>query len=48
MEETEDQNHKIYTAFVIIDGKELGRGKGHKKKVAEQQAAEEAYKKMQL
>ena len=48
MEETEDENHKIYTAFVIIDGKELGRGTGFKKKVAEQQAAEEAYKKMQL
>lgn len=48
MEETEDENHKAYTAFVIIDGKEMGRGSGFKKKVAEQQAATEAYKKMQL
>ena len=48
MEETEDENHKIYTAFVMIDGKEMGRGTGYKKKSAEQQAASEAYKKMQL
>jgi ribonuclease-3 len=46
MEETEEEHHKIYTASVIIDGTELGRGKGYKKKVAEQQAAAEAYKKM--
>lgn len=48
MEETESQNHKIYTAFVIIDGKEMGKGSGLKKKSAEQQAAAEAYKKMQF
>jgi ribonuclease III len=48
MEETEEDHHKIYTAFVIIDGKELGRGTGYKKKAAEQQAAAEAFKKMHL
>ena len=47
MEETEEENHKLYTASVIISGKEMGRGSGLKKKTAEQQAAAEAYKKMQ-
>jgi ribonuclease III len=47
MEETEEDNHKIYNASVIIDGTEMGKGSGLKKKEAEQQAAEEAYKKMQ-
>jgi ribonuclease III len=48
MEETEEEYNKIYTALVVIDGIEMGRGTGLKKKAAEQQAAAEAYKKMQL
>jgi ribonuclease-3 len=46
MEETEEEHHKVYTASVIIDGTEMGKGTGLKKKTAEQQAAAQAYKKL--
>lgn len=36
------EHDKIFTVAVYLDGKELGRGKGHNKKAAQQNAAKEA------
>ena len=37
---------KTFEAAVYLNGKEIGRGKGHSKKAAQQQAAEDALEKM--
>jgi ribonuclease III len=42
------EHQKQYTATVFLDDKELGIGKGHRKKKAEQLAAEEAVKNWHL
>jgi len=38
------QHNQIFTVAVTVDGKEIGRGKGNNKKMAEQEAAKEALK----
>lgn len=35
-------HERVFTSVVTVDGKELGRGTGHNKKLAEQQAAHKA------
>ena len=45
-EESEQNNQKVYHSYVYIEGNELGSGMGHKKKSAEQHAAEVAFRKL--
>ena len=40
------EHDKIFTVAVCVDGQELGRGKGHNKKQAEQAAAKQALMKL--
>ena len=37
------EHNKIFTVEVLLDGKRLGLGKGRNKKQAEQEAARDAY-----
>ena len=37
------EHNKIFTVEVLLDGKRLGLGKGRNKKLAEQDAAHNAY-----
>jgi ribonuclease-3 len=48
IDEAGPDHEKIFTAAVIYRGKEIGRGKGHSKKEAEQQAARFALENMGL
>ena len=40
-------HNKVFSIAVFIDGKEMGRGEGHSKKLAEQEAAENALRSLE-